>query len=267
MHMPRWRVARPERLLAFLLAVVVIGAGYMIVRSRMRVRAVFATGATTLDEQEIIRLSGIALGDRLDSVKAETVSEALKQNGYLCLTDVEVRVTGNVYLRVRERAPRAVVNHLGLVFVVDEEDVLLEKGYVNSYPDLPVVTGLIVDDFKVGQPLYCQSSEQQQAMALMLSELVLQRVQGSISELNVGHLDNLFMVSRTGMIVRLGNADQMMNKMAWARASLEELVAKGLFKGTLDVSSGDHAVYTPPTGGTQGGETDTGSAHGGVRAA
>ena len=57
---------------------------------------------------------------------------------------------------------------------------------------------------------------------------------------------DLRIVTRTGMTVRLGNFDNMDNKIAWMAGALADLENRGETGGQLDVSSGTKADYMPP---------------------
>ena len=65
------------------------------------------------------------------------------------------------------------------------------------------------------------------------------------SEINVEDVDDLRIITRTGITVLLGSADNMGDKIAWMAGALADLEARGEVHGSLDVSSGTKADFKP----------------------
>ena len=59
-------------------------------------------------------------------------------------------------------------------------------------------------------------------------------------------VDNLRLITRTGIQVDLGDAENMDNKIAWMKGAVSDLERRGEGGGTLDVRSGSKADYTRP---------------------
>ena len=66
-----------------------------------------------------------------------------------------------------------------------------------------------------------------------------------VSELNVDDPLNLWITTRTGIRVELGDAQNMDGKILWLRSAVADLENRGEVKGTLDVSSGTKADFQP----------------------
>jgi len=66
-----------------------------------------------------------------------------------------------------------------------------------------------------------------------------------VSELNVQDANSIYIYSRTGMRVELGDASNMERKVIWMAGALQDLESRGEITGRLDVSSGDKADYSP----------------------
>ena len=52
-------------------------------------------------------------------------------------------------------------------------------------------------------------------------------------------------IARSGVIVKLGDTDNMDEKIRWLRSAVSDLETRGETRGTLDVSSGTRADYRP----------------------
>ena len=69
---------------------------------------------------------------------------------------------------------------------------------------------------------------------------------GEISEINVASLDDLYLVTRDGLIIRLGEKESLDAKIALVRAALAPLRAAYTVRGAvLDVSTGQMADFRP----------------------
>ena len=63
-------------------------------------------------------------------------------------------------------------------------------------------------------------------------------------------VENLRIITRTGIRVELGDAENMGNKIAWMKGAVADLERRGESGGTLDVRSGSKADYTRPANPT-----------------
>ena len=106
------------------------------------------------------------------------------------------------------------------------------------------------------------------AMRAILTELHSQDVIQLVSEINLEAVSDLWMTTVSGFEVRLGNFEDMAEKIRWLRAVEPILVSEGYSGGVITVSTGENASYlapeeTPaPDGGTEpdaGGEPDAGA--------
>ena len=52
-------------------------------------------------------------------------------------------------------------------------------------------------------------------------------------------------VTRSGVVVKLGDMGNMDEKIRWLRSAVSDLETRGETRGTLDVSSGTRADYRP----------------------
>ena len=77
-------------------------------------------------------------------------------------------------------------------------------------------------------------------MEAVLEAIDWQGFTGEISEINVGTLDDLYLVTVDGLIIRLGDSEKLDEKILTARSALVPLRAAYAMRGAvLDVSTGD----------------------------
>ena len=107
---------------------------------------------------------------------------------------------------------------------------------------MPYVTGLRPSYYQLGHRLDVRDG-QLQAMKSVLEALKAQGATGYVSELSLEYVKDIRIVTRTGMTVLLGDAENMNNKVVWMAGALRDLESRGETLGRLDVSSGSKADF------------------------
>lgn len=226
-----------------LLAVAALGVYLVLFNMVFLVREVRVVGNESIDQETIIRQAQLPMGQRLSAIDEEEVRAALESSGLLELVSLEVNYPSEVVLNVRERAREAMVAYAGVVLILERDGTVVEQ--LSSIPDVEAVyvTGLDITSFRLGECVNA-SKDRLEVMSAALEGIFENDAQEYVSELNVSDVYNIYIYSRTGMRVQLGDGENMGNKIAWMVASLRDLEARGELTGTLDVSSSAKADYS-----------------------
>lgn len=226
--------------------VFVVCAVFLLMSKVFVVKRVAVTGNVQVEDADVVTLSGIRLGESIFQIDRTRVFRAFDREGAYRLANVNVSWPDTVELVVLERVPVAVVESLGTSLVVDAEGVVMKRLSELPGDAMPVVTGLAVSQSLVGQPVVSQVSGQVEAMSSVLGTMASQGLGAMVSELNVRDLDNLYLMTRGGMMVTLGDSSNMENKFLWMQSVLTDLAQQGKTTGTLDVTSGQNSAYYSP---------------------
>ena len=105
------------------------------------------------------------------------------------------------------------------------------------------VTGLSAHDAVPGR-LIGSDNPRIEAMCAIVRGIDATGVSGYISEINVAETDSLYLYSRTGILVMLGNTKEMENKLIWMKYALIDLEGRGETSGKLDVTGGNQADFS-----------------------
>jgi len=136
-----------SRILA--LAVLTIGAasyGALKVASWVKhspafiVSSLSVEGASRLDGNEIIRLSGIKPGMRIMEINPGAAARAVGKNPWIKSANITRHFPHSVVIRIKEREPLALVS-AGNVYYTDEDGMLMPL-FPGTYSSLPLVTGI-----------------------------------------------------------------------------------------------------------------------------
>jgi len=215
------------------------------------VRDIMVVGNRSLLQEEVITQSGVKTGDNVLGITGDMLRARLEQNRYIEYLGHGFDYRGTLTLRINERLGMAVVNVLGLYYVLDDSGMVLECAG-SAYPltvSGPYVVGLALSSnaqVTIGEILPVRDTAQLEVMKKVLDELNRTGMLVSASELSVKNLDNLFYTTREGTKVELGDDRNLNTKLLIAREVLAIREPMGdLIGAKIDVSAGTNAHYIP----------------------
>lgn len=212
------------------------------------VRDVRVSGAGEVPEADVRRLSGIRLGTRMAALDAAEVRKDVESDGRIAFVGLEKQLPSRVVLTVRPRSMDALIMLGGKILVLDSDAYVIST--VERLPEktIPYVTGIKAAYYTVGRQLDVADGRCM-AMKAVLEAMKDQGATGYVSELSVADTADLRAITRTGITVLLGDAEDMPAKVAWMAGALADLEARGESGGQLDVSSATKADYRPAAAG------------------
>lgn len=208
------------------------------------VRNVVIEGSADISQEEIIRASEVELGAHITGVDAETLKVNLESGGLYALDGVRVKYPNTVILSVRRRTRDAVVVNGGQYLVLDSDGYVIEVNASMPEDSGAYVYGLNSTAYRIGSRITAPE-ERLLAMKAVLDAVRAQGAQQYVSDLTVSDAEHLVITTRTGIRVNLGDCENMDNKILWMCSAVSDLEGRGNTRGTLDVSSGTKADYTP----------------------
>lgn len=247
----RKKAARQTMTMA-VLTIGVIAALLVIMCSQVFVvRDVMVVGNRNLLREEVVTQSGVEIGDNLLSISSQKLRERLEQNRYIEYLSHGFDYRGTLTIRINERLGMAVVNELGLYYVLDEDGMVLEVAG-SAYPVEvagPRVTGFKTDPnsrITVGERLPVHDRAQLEGMQLVLSAMEETNMLARTSLLDVSNMENMYIMTAEGSKVVLGDTSDMRTKLLIAREVLSVREARGDLRGAkIDVSNGENAHFIP----------------------
>ena len=215
------------------------------------VRDIMVVGNRNLLSEEVITQSGVKIGDNLLMLTSDKLRSNLEKNRYIEYKGHSFDYKGLLTLTINERLGRAVVNVLGLYYVLDKTGVVLEcvgSAYPTSVSG-PYVVGISLNSNAqviVGETLPVRNQSQLEAMDAVLTELENTDMLANASELSVKNLDNLYYTTSSSVKVELGDLSDLHTKLLIAREVLTLREAMGDLTGSkIDVSAGTKAHFIP----------------------
>lgn len=229
--------------LAALLAALALAVYLLLDNAVFIARDVRVEGNQTIDDESVMRAARLPLGEKMRNVDAEKTREALESGGRVELVSLEKNYPSEIVLTVRERVCEAVVVHAGVALTMERDGTVIEQLSAMPEGDAVYVSGLGITDYRLGQ-IVSAPADRLAAMVAVLGALYENGASAYVSELNVSDANSIFIYSRTGIRVEMGDAENMRNKVVLMAGVLADLENRGQTSGRLDVSSGDKADYS-----------------------
>lgn len=234
---------RAKVLMAGIAVLVVLTVVAMLLwKSVFVVRNVIVEGAVNASDEVIIRASEIDMGGSIWKVDEAALRKALESSGRYALDGIQVELPNTVALFVRERTRDAVVRNGGQYLVLDSDGYVVEV-----LSSMPAESGIFVNGLEGTSYLLggriSAPEEKLAAMKCVLEAIRIQAAGAYVSEVNLEDVMSIWITSRTGIRVELGDSLNMEAKVLWMRSVVADLEGQGATGGTLDVSSGTKADY------------------------
>ena len=223
-------------ILALVAVSLVIAGGRVFV-----VHSVVVEGNRFISAEEIMRTGGVSIGDSMFTLDTAAVAEKINAHQYLTCNSVWRDFPDRVFINVTEHQPVATANWMGSLVMLGQDGVVMEiTGQIDIELAVPVITGASIKSARVGEAVTYGVAGQAEAVEAVLEAIDWQGFTGEISEINVGTLDDLYLVTVDGLIIRLGDSENLDEKILAARSALVPLRAAYAMRGAvLDVSTGD----------------------------
>lgn len=223
-------------ILALIAVSLVIAGGRVFV-----VHSVVVEGNRFISAEEIMRTGGISIGDSMFTLDTAAIAEKIDAHQYLTCNSVWRDFPDRVFINVTEHQPVATANWMGSLVMLGQDGVVMEiTGQIDIELAVPVITGASIKSARVGETVTYGVAGQAEAVQAVLEAIDWQGFTGEISEINVGTLDDLYLVTVDGLMIRLGDSEKLDEKILTARSALVPLRAAYTMRGAvLDVSTGD----------------------------
>ena len=245
---PRGR--RGSHVIALVLgvAVLLMGVAVLFASPLFSVQEIRVAGNSRVSSEEIIRLSGLTVGMNRFSLNADQVMNRVEGNHFLICELVHMPEWNTVEIRVREREVVAVIDYNGLMYFADNRGMILQE--FSRRGDIPMtdkilVVGLNIRRCDVGRTVTLSDPEQLDVYNEILVELKVMSALDMIEELDMSTMESIFLTTRDGYSVRLGNGTDIHRKLRAMLLTLDALRNGGYGVGSIDVSAPVNPTFVP----------------------
>ena len=229
--------------LRFLVLVALIAGAYVFLTSPVfSIDQVIIEGNTLMSDEDIMKTSGIKIGDNMFEQTGRKVKAALTEKKYIA--DVKVsRELPNIYkIKITERTPVIAVSYDGKYVILDEEGYAVDEADTTMHATL--VTGLKINKYELGAvPEFDDSANFKEASQLIKavndSGLFFKKVELGSSMTVKGYV--------TDTMVCSGQSSDIIAQLEEIKAVLYDLDQKDIKRGVIRVGSDDYISFSPIT--------------------
>jgi cell division protein FtsQ len=239
------RKRRGKGILIFLVLLMLVAAVGFLSTEFFQIRSITAYGQKTISADDISTLSGIPIGENIFKLDKSLAKERIESNPFLKVIDIRRNYPDKVVIEVSERTACAVIPYLGSNIIIDPEGIILGVVDASDGHDYPTITDIYIKSFVVGQPINCGDDYQLKALQRILEEIDKEQIGGEIAEINMKNPDDIYMTSRAGLVIRIGQAIDIPKKLRWLKSQEFIQLNNSDIKGMLDVTIPNKAIYTP----------------------
>lgn len=248
--MERGRVTRKRRhpgLTALAALIVLAGiAALLVSRSVFVVRTIQVEGISAVTTQDVIVQSKLRQGESIFTIDQKRLEENINAHKMLYFESMDIKFPSTVIIHVREREACAQIEYLGFMYAIDETGRVLHKSAdLDAEHTLPIIKGASIVSIVEGGEVRLVEESQMENARMMLSALKEANLLLVTDELNVSDRENLYIMTREGCKVEIGNTLNMNVKFAIAQAIIRDQGDKSLQGAKIDVSSGVDGYFIP----------------------
>lgn len=216
----------------------VAAAAFIVYNSKLfSVRRIEVGGNKALTQTEVIKASGLKLGENIFKVDLEAAKRRLVKSPWLRSAAISKQLPAIVRVQVRERVPVATVSRPQASFVIDNTAFVLDKRGPLADTGLPIIRDVDVGGTKIQIGTRIKSAVLADALKALLS--LSPNLRGQVDTVSAPAADKLVFFTKEGLEIDYGSAADMEAKNAVINRVLKEESGKVV---TIDVR-----VVTNPT--------------------
>ncbi len=260
---PSGRNGRKIAFRVFLTAVILISVTALVLRFAVfAVRGITIDGNRTLPAEDIIRSSGINLGDNILTLDEAAVEKRISDDYRLQFRYLEKKLPNIVTIGIKEREACCWLTYCGIHYTMDKNRMVLSEkekmtqtdeqtgvtSVLPQFQQLVEVKGLrIRSGCYIGQTMILSSTRQQLLFSNLFLEMKVLSCTGDIREADLSNPDSVLLTTRDGYTVSLGDSSRIHEKLRSLLLVRQELIRMGETGGTINVANPENPLYSPPS--------------------
>lgn len=245
-----------------LIAVIIVAVAALLYSTLFQVRRITVLGNITVPGQDIVRLSGLKIGQNSLAIDDEAVMHKIEANRYLRCTLVDVQ-WDSVTIHIKERVPAAYINYNGMTILMDNRGFVLEESLQmgTDWNQHVKVIGMDVRRSALGQTISLAQPAQLETYTQVLVELKAMDGLHLLRELDMSSMDSIYLATSDEpfssqdteaeiakqkiLYVRLGSEDSIHEKLRAFLITRQRVLEMGYTEGTIDVTDPGRPTYAP----------------------
>ena len=213
----------PRRILKGFLFIVICTAivGILVYSPIFVLRHVQVDGAVYLKKEELVRISGIYMGEPLFQLETDQVTKRLLQDLRIEEALVRRQLPSTLEITIKERMPVATVACEYGYLDIDRQGKVIDSYRTLKNMPIPMITGVQVRDLYIGDDVKDEMVKKILSFLQQLDDASLNQ----LSEIAITGPDYLVAYTTNSVQIRLGKLERMEEKARLTQDFLKDLAA------------------------------------------
>lgn len=238
----------PGRRMLIISCVLLIGVSlaFILRATLFSIRFVRVIGIHNLTWQQVATSAGITRASSYFNIREDKIRDGVNSNRYLIYERMQKVFPNTLILYVKERQPVASINYIGVSYIMADDGLILTQ--MPQFPDsntMMRISGLALRDIREGRLPLSSREGQIDACVALAREIYAQGFSHEIIDINLSEPSSIYLTTRDGYSVHLGDASSLKAKIGTVRAVLPELRRMGRKGGTIEATVWGEATHRP----------------------
>jgi cell division protein FtsQ len=206
-----------------------------------QVKSVACYGNYKVSKEEILKDSGILLGNNIFKEKISNIRLNLMKNPYIKVANVHRKLPNKILVHIVERTESAAIPFMDQFLIIDEEGMVLKS--VLKPGKLKVIKGLAFSNFIEGEVLKVKDKEQLDKALQIVKGIDKNKI--AIKELDITDKKNILIRFTDDLICEMGEAKKLDYRLSLLPYILIDLKEKDIIRGVIDMCHEGYPNYRP----------------------
>ena len=231
-----------DRKKAFVITCVVIGIIFVSLFTPIYdIKEIIVEGNSFIDGEVISRASGIEVGNSFFEADIVGAKDKISKVAYVDSVRVYRVFPNKIKIKITESTECAYISFVGNFIGIDSKGKILEVKQQLDTNSKPIVYGIKINNFAIGSYIEVENEDKKSVFFDLLGRIKDSDIENSIYSIDITDTDNILLVLKNNITVKLGTTDNMKYKIAYLKTVLKEL--KDEVGGTLDISDTENVIY------------------------
>lgn len=195
-----------------------------------------------LDDETIIRASGIKLGENVFCVDISDARDSVAMLGHIESVEIKRKFPSKIQIEVKEYSEAAYVSFAGNYVAIDIAGKVIDVTKASKVKaDKPVITGMALKKFEKSTVFTASKPKKGEFVLAILNSLKTHDLFNSVKKIDITSVNNAKVTLNTDTVVVLGDNTQLDYKFAYLIEVLKEL--ENLRGGEIDLSDTKNVLY------------------------
>ncbi|HEY4543323.1 MAG TPA: FtsQ-type POTRA domain-containing protein [Tissierellaceae bacterium] len=196
-------------------------------------------GNKILDEEQVIKSSGIVIGDNLLKLRKNAIIKNLLNLSYIENAEVIKKYPKSIILKINERVPVIQLNLEGKFQIIDVNGYVLENTN-DKIPELPELLNLLKKEVEINQSIYSSIDQPEfHQLFITLDELNLL---SKLYTIDFENSKNIVLCTKEGIIIDFGPLDSVEYKVKLLNEVMSDLRDKNMAYKKIIMNRGSNPI-------------------------